>query len=61
MVDLFIVIECGYVLLGFEVVWLGDGNNVFNLIVEVVGLMKFNVCIGVFEGYDCDVGFVVWV
>lgn len=58
MADLLTVIERGLALPGLEVAWLGDGNNVLNSIVEAAGLMKFNVRIGVPEGYDCDAGFV---
>ncbi|WP_179506050.1 MULTISPECIES: ornithine carbamoyltransferase [unclassified Sphingomonas] len=58
MADLLTVIEHGKALPGLEVAWLGDGNNVLNSIVEAAGLMKFNVRIGVPEGYDCDAGFV---
>ena len=58
MADLLTVIERGHALPGLEVAWLGDGNNVLNSIVEAAGLMKFNVRIGVPEGYDCDQSFV---
>ena len=58
MADLLTLIEHGTALPGLEVAWLGDGNNVLNSIVEAAGLMKFNVRIGVPEGYDCDGGFV---
>ncbi len=58
MADLLTVIEHGKALPGLEVAWLGDGNNVLNSIVEAAGLMKFNVRIGVPEGYDCDQSFV---
>jgi ornithine carbamoyltransferase len=58
MADLLTVIERGHALPGLEVAWLGDGNNVLNSIVEAAGLMKFNVRIGVPEGYNCDAGFV---
>lgn len=58
MADLLIVIEHGKALPGLEVAWLGDGNNVLNSIVEAAGLMKFNVRIGVPEGYESDAGFI---
>lgn len=58
MADLLTVIEHGKALPGLEVAWLGDGNNVLNSIVEAAGLMKFNVRIGVPEGYESDVAFV---
>jgi ornithine carbamoyltransferase len=54
MADLLTVIESGKALPGLEVAWLGDGNNVLNSIVEAAGLMKFNVRIGVPEGYDSN-------
>jgi ornithine carbamoyltransferase len=58
MADLQTVLEHDKALPGLEVAWLGDGNNVLNSIVEAAGLMKFNVRIGVPEGYECDPGFV---
>ncbi|MDF8333614.1 ornithine carbamoyltransferase [Novosphingobium cyanobacteriorum] len=58
MADLQTVLEHGKALPGLEVAWLGDGNNVLNSIVEAAGLMKFNVRIGVPEGYECDQGFI---
>lgn len=58
MADLLTVIERGMALPGLELAWLGDGNNVLHSIIEAAGLMKFNVRIGVPEGYDCDDGFV---
>ena len=58
MADLLTLIEHGAALPGLEVAWLGDGNNVLNSIIEAAGLMKFNVRIGVPEGYDCDAEFV---
>jgi ornithine carbamoyltransferase len=58
MADLLTVIERGRTLPGLEVAWLGDGNNVLNSIVEAAGLLKFNVRIGVPEGYDSDAGFI---
>jgi ornithine carbamoyltransferase len=56
--DLLTVIEHGKALPGLEVAWLGDGNNVLNSIVEAAGLMKFNVRIGVPEGYDSEQRFI---
>ncbi len=58
MADLLTLIERGKSLPGLELAWLGDGNNVLHSIVEAAGLLKFNVRIGVPEGYDCDAGFV---
>ena len=52
--DLLTLVERGKALPGLEVAWLGDGNNVLHSIVEAAGLMKFNVRIGVPEGYDPD-------
>lgn len=56
--DLLTVIEHGKALPGLEMAWLGDGNNVLNSIIEAAGLLKFNVRIGVPEGYDADPGFI---
>src|SRR3990167_1102547 len=58
MADLLTVIEHGKALPGLEVAWLGDGNNVLNSIVEAAGLMKFNVRIGVPEGYESDAAMI---
>lgn len=57
--DLQTLLEHGKALPGLEVAWLGDGNNVLNSFVEAAGLMKFNVRIGVPEGYDSDPSFIV--
>ena len=54
MADLLTVLERGKALPGLQVAWLGDGNNVLNSIVEAAGLMKFDVRIGVPEGYEPD-------
>ena len=56
--DLQTLLEHGKALPGLEVAWLGDGNNVLNSFVEAAGLMKFNVRIGVPEGYDGDPAFI---
>lgn len=56
--DLQTLLEHGKALPGLEVAWLGDGNNVLNSLVEAAGLMKFNVRIGVPEGYDSDARFI---
>ncbi|KUR73653.1 ornithine carbamoyltransferase [Novosphingobium fuchskuhlense] len=56
--DLQTLLEHGKALPGLEVAWLGDGNNVLNSFVEAAGLMKFNVRIGVPEGYESDAGFI---
>ena len=58
MADLLTLIGHGKALPGLEVAWLGDGNNVLNSIVEAAGLLKFNVRIGVPEGYDSDAGMI---
>lgn len=58
MADLQTVLEHGKALPGLEVAWLGDGNNVLNSIVEAAGLMKFNVRIGVPQGYESDSGMI---
>ncbi len=56
--DLLTLIEHGHALPGLEIAWLGDGNNVLNSLVEAAGLMKFNIRIGVPQGYDSDAGFI---
>ena len=57
MADLLTVIEHGLALPGSQWAWLGDGNNVLHSIVEAAGLMKFDVRIGVPQGYDPDPSF----
>jgi ornithine carbamoyltransferase len=52
--DLLTVIEHGVALPGSQWCWLGDGNNVLHSIIEAAGLFKFDVRIGVPEGYDPD-------
>lgn len=52
--DLLTMVEHGKALPGLEVAWLGDGNNVLHSIVEAAGLFKFNVRMGIPEGYDPD-------
>ncbi|MBD3728696.1 MAG: ornithine carbamoyltransferase [Sphingomonadales bacterium] len=56
--DLLTVIEHGKPLPGLEVAWLGDGNNVLHSVLEAAALMKFNVRVGVPEGYDPEPQFV---
>lgn len=56
--DLQTIVEHGKALPGLELAWLGDGNNVLNSIVEAAGLMRFNVRIGVPEGYDSDAAYI---
>jgi ornithine carbamoyltransferase len=56
--DLLTIIESGKSLPGLEVAWLGDGNNVLNSIIEAAGIFKFNVRIGVPQGYEPDAGFI---
>ena len=58
MADLLTIIESGKALPGLDWAWLGDGNNVANSIIEAAGLMKFNVRLGVPQGYEPDAGFV---
>ena len=58
MADLLTVIESGKALPGLEWAWLGDGNNVTNSIIEAAGLMKFNVRVGVPQGYEPDAGYI---
>jgi ornithine carbamoyltransferase len=56
--DLQTIVEHGKALPGLEVAWLGDGNNVLNSIVEAAGLMKFNVRLGIPEGFDSDPAYI---
>jgi ornithine carbamoyltransferase len=56
--DLETIVERGKALPRLEVAWLGDGNNVLNSIVEAAGLMRFNVRIGVPDGYDSDAAYI---
>ena len=56
--DLLTVVEQGKALPGLELAWLGDGNNVLHSLIEAAGLMKFNVRVGVPQGYEPDDGFV---
>ncbi|WP_291179023.1 ornithine carbamoyltransferase [Erythrobacter sp.] len=56
--DLLTVIEQGKALPGLELAWLGDGNNVLHSILEAAGLMKFNVRIGMPQGYEPEMEFV---
>ena len=58
MADMLTIIESGKALPGLEWAWLGDGNNVANSIIEAAGLMKFNVRLGVPQGYEPEAGFV---
>lgn len=55
--DLLTVVEHGVSLPGSQWAWLGDGNNVLHSIIEAAGLFKFDVRIGVPEGYDPDPSF----
>ena len=56
--DLLTVMEHRKTLLGLELAWLGDGNNVLNSVVEAAGLFKFNLRIAVPEGYESDGSFI---
>ncbi|MEQ1499613.1 MAG: ornithine carbamoyltransferase [Novosphingobium sp.] len=56
--DLQTIVEHGRALPGLEVAWLGDGNNVLNSVIEAAGLMKFNVRLGIPEGFDSDPAYV---
>lgn len=55
--DLLTVVEHGLALPGSQWAWLGDGNNVLHSIIEAAGLLKFDVRIGVPQGYDPDPAF----
>ncbi|MGE4323260.1 MAG: ornithine carbamoyltransferase [Sphingobium sp.] len=52
--DLLTVAEHGVALPGSQWAWLGDGNNVLHSIIEAAGLMRFDVRVGVPQGYDPD-------
>ncbi len=52
--DLLTVVEHGLALPGSQWAWLGDGNNVLHSIIEAAGLLKFDVRMGVPEGYEPD-------
>ena len=56
--DLLTMVEHGKALPGLEIAWLGDGNNVLNSILEAAGIFKFNVRIGVPQGYEPEAEFV---
>jgi ornithine carbamoyltransferase len=58
MADLLTVIEHGIALPGSQWAWLGDGNNVLHSIIEAAGLFKFDVRVGVPQGYDPDPQFI---
>ncbi|WP_340267415.1 ornithine carbamoyltransferase [Sphingobium mellinum] len=55
--DLLTVVEHGVALPGSQWAWLGDGNNVLHSIVEAAGLFRFDVRIGVPQGYEPDSSF----
>ena len=55
--DLLTVVEHGVALPGSQWAWLGDGNNVLHSIIEAAGLLKFDVRMGIPEGYDPDPAF----
>jgi ornithine carbamoyltransferase len=57
MADLLTVIEHGLALPGSQWAWLGDGNNVLHSIIEAAGLFKFDVRVGVPQGFDPDPSF----
>jgi ornithine carbamoyltransferase len=52
--DLLTVVEHGLALPGSQWAWLGDGNNVLHSIVEAAGLLRFDVRMGIPDGYDPD-------
>jgi ornithine carbamoyltransferase len=55
--DLLTAVEHGVQLPGSQWAWLGDGNNVLHSIIEAAGLMKFDVRVGVPQGYEPDPAF----
>ena len=58
MADLLTLLEHGKALPGLELAWLGDGNNVLNSIIEAAELFKFNIRVGVPQGYEPDAAFI---
>ena len=56
--DLLTIVEHGKALPGLELAWLGDGNNVLHSILEAAGIFKFNVRVGVPQGYEPEAEFV---
>ena len=56
--DLLTMVEHGKALPGLELAWLGDGNNVLHSILEAAGIFRFNVRVGVPQGYEPDPAFV---
>ena len=56
--DLLTMVEHGKALPGLELAWLGDGNNVLHSILEAAGIFKFNVRVGVPQGYEPEAEFV---
>ena len=61
MADLLTIVEDGKALPGLKVAWLGDGNNVLASIMEVAGLMQFDVIAACPQGFqpsdaDLDLG-----
>ena len=57
--DLLTAVEHGVALPGSQWAWLGDGNNVLHSIIEAAGLMKFDVRMGVPQGYEPDPRFAL--
>ena len=56
--DLLTIIESGKSLPGLQIAWLGDGNNVLYSVIEAAGLFKFDVRIGVPQGYEPDAAII---
>ncbi|WP_435200178.1 ornithine carbamoyltransferase [Qipengyuania sp. 902] len=56
--DLLTMVEQGKALPGLELAWLGDGNNVLHSILEAAALFKFNVRVGMPQGYEPEAEFV---
>jgi ornithine carbamoyltransferase len=56
--DLLTLAENGKALPGLELAWLGDGNNVLSSLIEAAGMFKFNIRVGVPQGYEPDAAFV---
>ena len=56
--DLLTIVENGKALPGLQVAWLGDGNNVLHSILEAAGIFRFDVRVGVPQGYDPEAEFM---
>ncbi|WP_309601771.1 ornithine carbamoyltransferase [Sphingomonas sp.] len=56
LADMLTLLERKSKLAGSKWVWLGDGNNVCNSLIEAAGLMHFDVTVACPEGFEPDAG-----